>query len=372
MGSARIGIGIVGLSASGGWASRSHLPALKSLPDFELRALAASSRASADAAAAKYGVPLAFADAAELAARPEVDVVVVAVKVPEHRALVDAALGAGKAVYCEWPLGNGLAEAEEMATLAERRGVAAFAGLQGRSAPGVRYLRDLIAEGYVGEVLSTTVVASSGTGGPSVDPRGLFGLDRRNGVSMLTIQFGHTLDGLCWCLGEFDGLSATLANRRPLVRRSDTGETVEKTTDDQIAVSGSLMGGTVASVHFRTGLSRGTNFLWEINGTEGDLVITGGAARLQYGQFEISGGRGDDRTVAPLPVPDRYRLRPGAPSDFADAVAHAYLRLRDDLRNGTREVPRFADAVVRHRLIAAVEEAAGTGQLQSYDVRLPG
>ena len=46
---------------------------------------------------------------------PEVDLVVVTVKVPHHRELVPSALEAGKHVYCEWPLGNGLAEARKLA-----------------------------------------------------------------------------------------------------------------------------------------------------------------------------------------------------------------------------------------------------------------
>ena len=52
-----IGVGIVGLSATGGWAAGAHLPALSAVDGMELRALAASSEASAQAAGAAYGVP---------------------------------------------------------------------------------------------------------------------------------------------------------------------------------------------------------------------------------------------------------------------------------------------------------------------------
>jgi predicted dehydrogenase len=53
----KIGVGIVGLSAKRGWANLAHVPALRKLPDFELRGLTASSRHSAQEAAAKFGVP---------------------------------------------------------------------------------------------------------------------------------------------------------------------------------------------------------------------------------------------------------------------------------------------------------------------------
>ena len=76
--------------------------------------------------------------------------------------MVSAALQAGKAVYCEWPLGNGLAETEELARLASEHDVPTFVGLQIRANPVMNYLRDLVADGYVGEVLSTTVIGSAG------------------------------------------------------------------------------------------------------------------------------------------------------------------------------------------------------------------
>ena len=53
----------------------------------------------------------------------DVDLVGVTVKVSHHRGLVPSALEAGKHVYCEWPPGNGVAEARKLAALAEAGGV---------------------------------------------------------------------------------------------------------------------------------------------------------------------------------------------------------------------------------------------------------
>ena len=79
------------------------------------------------------------------------------VKVPHHAALVRAALAAKKHVFCEWPLGNGLAEARELAALAKESDVLCVVGTQAPFAPEVIHLRRLIAEGFVGKVLSTTL-----------------------------------------------------------------------------------------------------------------------------------------------------------------------------------------------------------------------
>src|SRR5438105_3715680 len=167
----RIRVGIIGVNPDRGWAAQAHIPALKSLSDdFEITALSTTRHESADVARKLFGVPAAFDNHQELVNSASVDVVVVTVKVPYHLELVTAALDAGKAVYCEWPLGNGLNEAERLAALAKKKGVLAVAGLQARAAPSVAYVRDLIEQGYVGDVLSTTLIGSGMGWGPTVEP----------------------------------------------------------------------------------------------------------------------------------------------------------------------------------------------------------
>ncbi|MEU9015830.1 Gfo/Idh/MocA family oxidoreductase [Streptomyces sp. NPDC048479] len=365
---APIGVGIVGLSASGGWAGTAHVPALAALPDaYELRALSASSAESAKAAGEEFGVPLAFGSVEELVERDEVDLVVVTVKVPHHRELVMSALAAGKTVLSEWPLGTGTTEAEEMAAFAQSRKLRGFVGLQARSAPPVRYLRDLVADGYVGRVLSTSVVASGRKWGATFDNRSAYLLDRANGATMLSIPFGHTIDGLASVLGEFTELSATTATRRTEVRHEETGQPAPTNVDDQIAVTGTLESGAVASVHFRGGIAA-TNFLWEINGTEGDLLVTGDSGHLQFGQVTIHGARANNAELAELPVPARYDANVPALATARDSmaytVAHAYAQLRADLTEGTHTVPDFTHAARHHRLLDHVQQAAITGERQ--------
>ena len=115
-----LGVGIIGVSPARGWAATDHIPALRALPDYQVRALSAHSAESARAAGEVFGVDAVFSDHEQLVARPDIDVVAVTVKVPQHRELVSAALAAGKAVYCEWPLGRDLDDARAMAALAAR------------------------------------------------------------------------------------------------------------------------------------------------------------------------------------------------------------------------------------------------------------
>src|SRR5207248_5883352 len=196
---ATLGVGIIGVSPTRGWAATAHIPALHALPNYEIRALSAHSAQSARAAGKAFGIDAVFSDHERLVTQPDVDVVAVTVKVPHHRELVSAALAAGKAVYCEWPLGRDLDDARAMAVLAAEKGVRTAVGLQARQAPAIEFVQQLLRDGYVGEVLSTTMVGVSVTGDALVQPNAYM-LDKTNGANLLTVPFGHSLDTLSYLL----------------------------------------------------------------------------------------------------------------------------------------------------------------------------
>lgn len=362
----RFGVGIVGLQPGRSWAARAHIPALRALSEtFEIIGVANTSRASAEAAAAATGLPRAFANIAELIAAPEVDIVAVTVKVPAHLEIVKAAIEAGKHVYCEWPLGNGLAEAEEMAALARTKGVLGVIGTQARVAPEIKHLRRLIADGFVGEVLSTTLVAWGGAlqGSGAIPDKKIHAylLDSANGATLLTIPVGHTLAALRDVFGELAHVSSVLATRRPKALVADTGETLSVTAPDQVLVSGVFATGIPVSIHYRGGAARdGDGLFWEINGTDGDIRVSGPSGHTQMVQLSLEGARGGERTFRPLEVPASCRA--GWPEDVGPGnVARLYARMARDLRDGTQTAPSFEDAVAVHRIIAAIEKAAESG-----------
>src|SRR5213595_4010527 len=147
---ATLGVGIIGVSPVRGWAATAHIPALRALRSYEIRALSAHNAESARAAGEVFGISAVFSDHEQLVTQPDIDLVAVTVKVPHHRELVTAALTAGKAVYCEWPLGRDLDDAQAMAKLASERDVRTVVGLQGRQAPAIQFVQELLDDGYVG------------------------------------------------------------------------------------------------------------------------------------------------------------------------------------------------------------------------------
>src|SRR2546430_16998328 len=96
---ATLGVGIVGVSPVRGWAATAHIPALRALPNYEIRALSAHNAESARAAGEVFGVSAVYSDHEQLVAQPDIDVVAVTVRAPNHQKLVSPALAAGKTVY---------------------------------------------------------------------------------------------------------------------------------------------------------------------------------------------------------------------------------------------------------------------------------
>src|SRR5207244_4661326 len=131
--------------------------------------------------------------------------------------------------------------------------------------------------------------------------------DKKNGATMLSIPLGHAADAICHCLGEVRELSATMTVRRKTFTIAGTGERKPRTANDQVCVSGLLEGGAAFSMHYRGGVSRGTNLLWEINGTDGDLQLTAAGGQAQIFEITVHGAKGAQSSLEVLPVPAQYR-----------------------------------------------------------------
>ncbi|MFI9722884.1 Gfo/Idh/MocA family protein [Streptomyces sp. NPDC052396] len=367
----KIRVGVIGASPERGWAARAHVPALMALPEYEISAVGTSRPESARAAARQFGAAHAFTDARQLAEHPEVDLVVITVKVPAHAELVEAALAAGKHVYCEWPLARTTEEADTLTQSARTAGVHHVIGLQARFAPAIAYARDLVAGGHVGRVTSATVYAARGKGaGGRIPAWAAYTLQHDNGAGTLEVAGGHTLDALQHVLGNVSDLSATLSVQHPVCTIAETGEVVEATSPDHLLLNATLTDGAVVSAHIHDTKGTDARTRLEISGTKGDLAITstaaGGPAGIQIGELRLLGTDVSDGTWRELPIPSRYHLTSGiGPAAEGVNVAQMYARLALDLHTGSRSVPDFEAGLRLHRLLDVIRLSASTGTRQT-------
>ena len=353
-----LGVGIAGLNIGVSWASRSHLPALRQLSEqFTVVGVANRSAESAKAAAAEAGIPNSFEFVDALIHSPEVDIVTVTVRVPGHREIVEAALRAGKHVYCEWPLGIDLDEARMLAELARETGLCAVIGTQAAVTPEIEHVRTLIEEGRIGRVQSVSVLGSGMVWGNEVEPRSTYLIDEKNGATMLSIPVGHMLAAVQRILGPIASVSGATSIACDRVRVKGTGEELPQTVADQVSLIGYLQSGVQLSVHYRGGTPLGHGLYWEIHGSEGDIVIEAVNGHPQMMPLTVSMGRHGEQGLVEISPP--AALLEGLPSDpMARNVAVMYARMAQVIGGGQAHLPQFDDAQDLHRLIAAIDRQA--------------
>jgi predicted dehydrogenase len=340
-------LGIIGANPERGWASRAHLPAVAASEDLELVAVATTRRESAAEAAERFGARSAYGDPRELIADPAVEAVTVAVKVPEHLALVRAALEAGKHVYSEWPLGVNSGEAVALRDLAAERRLHTVVGLQNARSTQIARAGELLAEGRIGRVLSATLRSASGMGGPSVSAGQAWLADAANGTNLLTVSAGHALDTLAAVVGELEALSATVATQFPQAVVTETGKTIAVTSPDQIAIAGVARGGVVVSAHVQGASAARPGLVIEVRGSDGVLEIAAvpslAAAPITL-RLVTDGHEAVDVS--------------GQPDDVIARVRRVYGDLAAAVRTSRPQGPDFDHAVRRHHLLDAIRQSS--------------
>jgi predicted dehydrogenase len=344
-------VGLIGANARSGWARDSHVPAIQALRGLSLAAVATNSRDTADEAAEAFGAK-GYASGLALIADPAIDIVTVATRVPDHRALVLAAIEAGKHVYSEWPLGRGQGESAEMAEAARRAGVHSAIGLQLRESSTVRRAGDLLASGAIGRVLSMSGFSSVAGFGPEVPPPFAYLEDPASFANLVTIQGAHMIDLAAVLIGPPARLDALASRQFPDITIGEARH--RRTIFDHLLVQGRSADGVPFALEVAGGRSPDTPFHLEIVGEKGVLRLGGSAPRgLQSGRLWLA------RDGKAVPIDERELA--GLP-DAGVNVGGVYARLRDDILGATHGVAGFDRA---ERLTALVEAILDTGRFRA-------
>lgn len=344
-------VGMIGVNAQRGWAREAHAPAVLAVDGLRLAAVATRREDSAAAAAALFGVPKAYSDAYALIDDPEIDVVAVVSAVPTHHDLILAALAAGKHVITEWPVAVGTPATAEIARAAASAGLKTAVGLQARMSPATCRARALIADGRIGTIRTVRAFSTTAAFGQRVNATTLPLEREETGMNLTTIQTAHTLD-LALLLGG--GITAMQALRRIQYRDlvvDGEAATMRRTLPDQVSIGGILAGGGLLTLEVVGGRpADATPFRLEVEGTEGALVLTGGAPRGFQASALSLALNGERQPLGGLSVPGSVIN-----------VAGIYEALRDDIEDDTHTAPSFDDAVRLSTLIDDLMDADRTG-----------
>lgn len=354
----RIRLGIVGASAERGWARETHIPALQALPEYELTALCTSRPESAKRASEVYDTKYAFSDYRELVRCPEVDAVIISVRVPWHREIATAALNEGKHVYCEWPMAATMVEAEEMVETARRSGMKNQVGMQGHFAPWVQYVKELVQEGKLGRIFS--VNARLSIPHRYMRPGMEWAANRAGGNHILWIQVPHMLTLIFGVLGELAEVSAQVRTQFSHWHIPGSEKVIEADAPDNVAIHGTLVNGADFSAHFAYVPTAPLGWRLEIYGEKGTLVAsTPMVAHVVPNRLEAS-FQGETE-LRELQVPERFCWVPAEVPMNALNIAQAFRRFAQAILNDGPSEPNFATGLRFLKILTAVDQSSREG-----------
>ena len=303
----------------------------------------------------------------------EQDMLTSSPQVPLHKQLALPALQAKKSVFVEWPLGNGLQEAEELAALAKKQGVKTAVGLQSRLLPSVQKAKEIIDSGALGRITGTTLIASSSFF-INLSAKAAYINDGKSGANLVTIPTIHSLDPLCYLLGEFKSLTATTATAFPELRfiqaDGSKGEPVKSNIADFISIQGVLESG--ASVNFvcsSTTEATPGRLEWIISGEKGSLKFEGPSQFIQmapHSLYQFAPPQPEGRGEKEGPFSTAKEGGQWEEVEFAKGPFGGIGEVYEAFAEGREDLVDFDEAVKRHKMVEAIFRSAKNGTRESY------
>src|SRR4029079_2635056 len=152
----------MGMIGCGSVARERHLPALRSLPDVQVVAVADCDSNRIDQVGDQFQIPSRSTDYRSLLENPAIDAVAVCVPVQLHVEVALASLEAGKHVFVEKPLSLALAEIDRLIEAAARSSKKVIVGFNLRRHRLLREAREIIRSGRLGrlELIRSTLTSN--------------------------------------------------------------------------------------------------------------------------------------------------------------------------------------------------------------------
>jgi predicted dehydrogenase len=354
MASSRKSIGIIGV----GFGAQVHVPAFRS-EGWDVAAICSRSREKAQKAADEAGIASVYSDPMELIRRDDLAAIAIITPPGAHHRLSIAALDAGKHVLCEKPFAIDAKQAEEMRAAADKSGRTAMIAHEFRHTPQRAYIRQLLADGYIGKFQLCTMELFLDRY-VSREPRPLtWSAYKSEGGGLLGALGSHYIDALRFWFGEIASVSGWLAALRPDVVDAATGKMIKAETDDTFSFAVTFKTGGLATMtsSFAVTPARGAKIA--VMGDRGTLIAgQPGPNPLENGIVVASR---DGAALQELKTPAQY-------TPFTDARDHRLMAFRLLVRDFTKGIeqatsppPNFTDGLRCQQVLDAVRESSASG-----------
>jgi len=364
-----LGIGLIGSGFMGkahALAYRNARAVMGDVPDCRLEMLCDTPEDKASAMADQLGFARATADWRALVADPAVDVVSITTPNALHREMAEAALAAGKHVWCEKPMGLTLADAEAMEAAARGAGTVTLVGYNYIRNPAFRHAQQLIAEGRIGRVTHLR-------GWVDEDYQADPDLPWTWRAKLADAGLGALGDLGCHLVSMLTGLGGPIARlvadtqivheTRPLPDGSGVGRGENEDTATALLHFADGAHGSMATS--RCAWGRKNRLEWAVHGTHGTIAFA--QERMNELQlYEATGAAGEQgvRTILTGPAHPPYGAfcpAPGHQLGFGDLKTIEAAELLRACAGGAPAHPDFAAALAFERVIHAIADSAERG-----------
>lgn len=346
----QVRVGVVGTSW---WADLMYLPGLQSHPQAVLGAICGRNLERATEMAEKYSIPIVHSDYKELLDSGELDALAIVTPDGVHFPIAMAALDRGLHVLCEKPMAMSLAQAQEMADRAASAGLKTMVMFTNRWLPHIRYVEQLIRDGFVGECYHCDF---SWMAGYAREGNYQWKWDCRHGLGVLGDLGSHMIDLAMLFCGDITTVSANLT---AFIDKSAGAPDSYEPSSDSATLDVTFGSGAQGTIHASAVAHMADRFMHQ------RISLYGGSGSLEVvsplnGECTISGVRHNEECWTELHIPDdllqgipfdldsRMRIfteRSAGPRLFVDAVI-GDLAVKPDFSDGLR-VQRVLDAAVR-------------------------
>ena len=378
MAKGRINVGLIGYQFMG----KAHSNAYRQVGRFfdlpvevGMHTLCGRNEAKVREAAEVYGWEHVETDWRKVVENPEIDVIDIATPGNLHAEIAIAAAKAGKAVFCEKPIGNTLEEAEAMAAAVREAGVPNAVFHNYRKAPAAALVKRFIEEGRLGTIYHMRAVYLQDW---IADPdfplvwrlqKEVAGSGTHGDIN------AHIIDMARYLVGEFDevvGLLHTFVKERPLAGEIDaqlgaqaSTEMGEVTVDDAAMFLARFKNGALGTFEAsRFAVGRKNHHRWEINGSKGSVVWDlEKMNELQYYNEEDEAGTKGFRTIQVTEGEHPYAGHYW-PVGHIIGYEHTFVNLLADaftaMAEGRPISPDMEDGLQNQRVLDAVERSSDT------------
>ena len=335
----------IGFVGAGAINRTRHVPGLKKIAGVEFEVVANRSQASSQAAADEYGIKRTAGNWMEVVEDQNVDVVWIGTHPSMHREITIAALEAGKHVFTQARMAMDYADAKLMWEAAQK-----YPHLTTNiCAPphymrGDKVIRQMLAEGYVGQPLNVVVQSFSDS---YADPKAPRHWRQEASVSGYnTLDVGMMIEVMQRWLGYAKRVTAMEKTVYPTRPAPDGSGQVPVERPDTLTAIAELENGALATLLF-SGVARHAKDAnrFEIYGSEGTI-------RYLQATDTVLVGKAGDAELKPLEISAADARVWSVEADFINAV-----------RGGKRTTePSFWDGLKYMEMTEAIFRSAKTGQ----------